>query len=71
MADKIVVKVSLYNGIFSVDSMPPGVDLLMEDDDDCVCDERTYPGGVRRVRYHLDRAGDIVESSWPAERKLN
>jgi hypothetical protein len=71
MADKIAVKVSLYNGVFRVDSMPPGVELFMEDEDECVCNERTYPKGVRRVRYHLNRAGDIAESSWPAERKLN
>jgi len=61
MANKIAVKVSLYNGIFSVDSMPPGVELFLTDEDSSACDDESYPGGVRRARFHTDVHGCVVE----------
>lgn len=66
MARKQIVKVSLYNGIFSVDKLPAGVELFLTDEDESVCDDKAYPGGVRRARFTTDSRGNLVEDDLPA-----
>ena len=58
-----IVKVSLYNGIFSVDRLPPGVELHLTDEDESVCNEKSYPGGVRRAKYLAHPGGLVIETT--------
>ena len=64
MGKRKVVRVSLYNGVFRVDELPAGVELRLTDADESACNDKTYPGGVRRTKYHTDLSGSIVERTW-------
>jgi hypothetical protein len=64
MGKRKVVRVSLYNGVFRVDELPAGVELRLTDADESACNDKTYPGGVRRTKYHADPRGSIVERTW-------
>ena len=61
MSRKKIVKVSLYNGIFEIEHLPPGVEVHLVDKNDAADDSKVYPNGVRRARFYLDRAGDVIE----------
>ncbi len=61
MNDWMIVKVNLYNGVFDVDRLPRGVEVQLVDQDGSAHDESRFPGGTRKVRYFLNRRGQLVE----------